>query len=183
MSNTANGRAEMYYPDAMSTFKVQPGDTLCIPAGEYEYLHLGNLVGTAAKPIVIINCGGQVKLGVKNQGTAAVFNAPSCRFIEISGSGDKNIEFGFELNGTNITGLKIFGLTLGMGSSDFDVHNLYIHDGNILLQAMPLGQLADLAAFRRVVRSSFPITTYQPRDDAAVRKQWDAAYNRFKDLP
>ncbi|WP_326992321.1 PKD domain-containing protein [Chitinophaga sp. 212800010-3] len=138
MSNTANGRAEMYYPDAMSTFKVQPGDTLCIPAGEYEYLHLGNLVGTAAKPIVIINCGGQVKLGVKNQGTAAVFNAPSCRFIEISGSGDKNIEFGFDLNGTNITGLKIFGLTLGMGSSDFDVHNLYIHDGNILLQAKTL---------------------------------------------
>ncbi|MEZ2443159.1 PKD domain-containing protein [Chitinophaga sp. RCC_12] len=138
MSNTANGRAEMYYPDAMKTFNVNPGDTLCIPAGEYEYLHLGNLTGTAAKPIVIINCGGQVKLGVKNQGTAAVFNAPTCRFVEISGSGDKNYEFGFDLNGTNITGLKIFGLTLGMGASDFDVHNVYIHDGNILLQAKTL---------------------------------------------
>ncbi|MET3399110.1 PKD repeat protein [Chitinophaga ginsengisegetis] len=138
MSNTANGRAEIYYPDAMKTFNVSPGDTLCIPAGEYEYLHLGNLTGTAAKPIVIINCGGQVKLGVKNQGTAAVFNAPTCRFVEISGSGDKNYEFGFDLNGTNINGLKIFGLTLGVGASDFDVHNIYIHDGNILLQAKTL---------------------------------------------
>ncbi|WP_165806698.1 PKD domain-containing protein [Chitinophaga parva] len=138
MSNSANGRAEIYYPDAMTTFGVNPGDTLCIPAGEYEYVHLGNLVGTADKPIVITNCGGQVKLGVRNQGTATVFNAPSCRFIEISGSGDENYEYGFDLNGTNINGLKIFGITFGMGASDFDVHNLYIHDGNILLQAKTL---------------------------------------------
>jgi predicted esterase len=138
MSNSANGRAEMYYPNAMATLGVQPGDTLCIPAGEYEYLHLGNITGTAAKPVVIQNCGGQVKLGVRNQGTAAVFNAPTCRFVEISGSGDKNYEYGFDLNGTNITGLQIFGLTLGVGSSDFDVHNIFIHDGGIMLQAKTL---------------------------------------------
>ncbi|MFY0255815.1 PKD domain-containing protein [Chitinophaga sp. 30R24] len=138
MSNTANGRAEIYYPDAMTTFNVKPGDTLCIPAGEYEYVHLGNLLGTSSKPIVIMNCGGQVKLGIKNQGTAAVFNVPTCRYVEISGSGDKNYEYGFDLNGTNINGLKIFGMTLGVGSSDFDVHNIYIHDGNILLQAKTL---------------------------------------------
>lgn len=51
--------------------------------------------------------------------------------------------------------------------------------GNILIQAMELGHLPDLAAIRRVVHTSFPITTYQPRDAAL----WDAAYNRFKDLP
>ncbi|NLU95838.1 PKD domain-containing protein [Chitinophaga sp. Ak27] len=138
MTNTANGRAEMYYPDAMTTLNVNPGDTLCIPAGEYEYLHLGNLTGTPDKPIVITNCGGQVKLGVRNQGTAAVFNCPTCRFVEISGSGDKNYEYGFDLNGTNINGLPIFGITFGLGASDFDVHHLYIHDGNILLQAKTL---------------------------------------------
>jgi predicted esterase len=138
MSNTANGRKEIYYPNAMATLGVQPGDTLCIPAGEYEYIHLGNITGTAAKPVVITNCGGQVKLGVKNQGTAAVFNLPTCRFIEVSGSGDKNYEYGFDLNGTNITGIKIFGLTLGVGSSDFDVHNIFIHDGGIMLQAKTL---------------------------------------------
>ena len=138
MTNTANGRAEMYYPNAMATLGVKPGDTLCIPAGEYEYLHLGNITGTADKPVVITNCGGQVKLGVRNQGTAAVFNAPTCRFVEISGSGDKNYEYGFDLNGTNITGLQIFGLTLGVGSSDFDVHNIFIHDGGIMLQAKTL---------------------------------------------
>jgi rhamnulokinase len=51
--------------------------------------------------------------------------------------------------------------------------------GNILIQAMALGHLKDLAAIRRVVRDSFSISTYQPRDAAL----WDAAYNRFKDLP
>jgi rhamnulokinase len=51
--------------------------------------------------------------------------------------------------------------------------------GNILIQAMALGQLKDLAEIRRVVRNSFSIITYQPRDAAL----WDAAYNRFKDLP
>ena len=138
MTNTANGRAEMYYPNAMTALNVNPGDTLCIPAGEYEYLHLGNLTGTPDKPIVVTNCGGQVKLGVRNQGTAAVFNCPTCRFVEISGSGDKNYEYGFDLNGTNINGLPIFGITFGVGASDFDVHHLYIHDGNILLQAKTL---------------------------------------------
>ncbi|RFS19571.1 T9SS C-terminal target domain-containing protein [Chitinophaga silvatica] len=138
MSNSSNGRAEIYYPDAMTTFKVQPGDTLCIAAGEYESVYLGNLTGTPEKPIVITNCGGLVKLGVRNQTTAAVFNAPTCRYIEISGSGDKNYEYGFDINGTNINGLKIFGITFGLGSSDFDVHHLYIHDGNILLQAKTL---------------------------------------------
>ncbi len=51
--------------------------------------------------------------------------------------------------------------------------------GNILIQAMALGQLKDLAEIRRVVRNSFSIITYQPSDAAT----WNAAYNRFKDLP
>jgi rhamnulokinase len=51
--------------------------------------------------------------------------------------------------------------------------------GNILIQAMALGQLKDLAEIRRVVRHSFSIITHQPHDTSV----WDVAYNRFKDLP
>ncbi|HVI47674.1 MAG TPA: PKD domain-containing protein [Chitinophaga sp.] len=172
VTNSANGRAEMYYPDAMKTLGVNPGDTLCIPAGEYEYIHLGNLLGTAAKPIVITNCGGQVKLGVRNQGTAAVFNAATCRFIEISGSGDPNYEYGFDLNGTNITGLKIFGIVLGSGSSDFDVHHLYIHDGGILLQAKTL----QTCAAPQYLEGNFVMKNVKIHNIKARNSAWEGFY-------
>jgi len=51
--------------------------------------------------------------------------------------------------------------------------------GNVLIQALALGRLSNLAEARAVVRASFPLTTYQPRDAAA----WQAAYSRFQDLP
>jgi rhamnulokinase len=51
--------------------------------------------------------------------------------------------------------------------------------GNLLMQALALGKLKDLAHLRRVVRSSFPVHTYHAKDAAA----WDAAYQRFVKLP
>ncbi|MGX5819041.1 PKD domain-containing protein [Chitinophaga lutea] len=142
MSNSAGGRREIYYPNAMTSLGVNPGDTLCIPAGDYEYIHFGNLVGTADKKIVITNCGGQVRLGVSNQGTASVWSLATCSNIEISGSGAPGVEFGFDLNGTNIKGDRIFGMTLGTGSTDFEIHHVYIHEPGIALQAKTLQSCA-----------------------------------------
>lgn len=51
--------------------------------------------------------------------------------------------------------------------------------GNILVQAIALGQLPSLAAAREVVRASFPLTTCQPAEAAA----WEAADVRFAALP
>ena len=48
--------------------------------------------------------------------------------------------------------------------------------GNLIVQMMATGHVADLAAGRRLIRDSFEFQTYQPRDGAA----WDAAYGRFK---
>jgi rhamnulokinase len=50
--------------------------------------------------------------------------------------------------------------------------------GNILVQAIGKGQLADLPAAREVVRKSFPVELYEPANSAP----WDAAYHRFKAL-
>lgn len=47
--------------------------------------------------------------------------------------------------------------------------------GNVLIQAMGSGTLAGLPEARAVVRQSFPLETFEPRDPAA----WDAAYQRF----
>jgi rhamnulokinase len=48
--------------------------------------------------------------------------------------------------------------------------------GNLLTQALALGDLVSLEALRTVVRASFPVLRYEPRGDGA---DWDAAYARF----
>jgi len=51
--------------------------------------------------------------------------------------------------------------------------------GNVLLQLVARGVLPDLAAVRSIVRTSFPLTEYQPASEAA----WEQALARFKTLP
>ncbi len=50
--------------------------------------------------------------------------------------------------------------------------------GNLLVQAMALGELSSLADARAVVADSFSPVLYQPRQ----RGQWDDAYDRFRRL-
>jgi sugar (pentulose or hexulose) kinase len=52
--------------------------------------------------------------------------------------------------------------------------------GNILTQAMGLGELKNLDEIRAVVRASFPPETLDP--NAAERVKWDAAYDKFLTL-
>jgi sugar (pentulose or hexulose) kinase len=51
--------------------------------------------------------------------------------------------------------------------------------GNILVQAMATGDVRSIADLRAIVRNSFDVKRYEPRDTA----KWDAAYERFKQLP
>jgi rhamnulokinase len=51
--------------------------------------------------------------------------------------------------------------------------------GNVLIQAIALGHLSSLGALREVVRASFEIERYEPRDGAS----WEEAYGRFSRLP
>ena len=50
--------------------------------------------------------------------------------------------------------------------------------GNLMMQAVAAGYVADIAQAREIVRRSFPVEEYAPRDAAA----WDAAYERFVGL-
>ncbi|NLY02617.1 MAG: rhamnulokinase [Rhodopirellula sp.] len=47
--------------------------------------------------------------------------------------------------------------------------------GNIMMQAVAAGEVGDIAQAREVIRGSFPVQEYEPRNTAA----WDAAYDRF----
>jgi len=50
--------------------------------------------------------------------------------------------------------------------------------GNLLVQAMGLGEIASLAELRAVVRESFPLRRYEPRDPEA----WAKAYERLVEV-
>jgi rhamnulokinase len=50
--------------------------------------------------------------------------------------------------------------------------------GNVLVQAMAVGQVKSLADARAIVRASFPVKRYEPKDAA----KWDQAYARFYDV-
>lgn len=50
--------------------------------------------------------------------------------------------------------------------------------GNILMQLIAMGEIESLAEGREVVRRSFDLTTYEPRDMGV----WDDAYGRFLDV-
>jgi rhamnulokinase len=50
--------------------------------------------------------------------------------------------------------------------------------GNILVQAMGAGELANLEELRAVVRSSFELTIVDPHPGA----DWDRAYERYRAL-
>jgi rhamnulokinase len=51
--------------------------------------------------------------------------------------------------------------------------------GNVLVQAMGAGDVADLADLRSVVRNSFPITLYEAKGAAP---EWDRAYERYLEI-
>jgi len=51
--------------------------------------------------------------------------------------------------------------------------------GNVMVQAVADGLIADIRQARDVVRRSFPVDEYQPRDTPA----WDEASTRFQQLP
>ncbi|HEV8604119.1 MAG TPA: rhamnulokinase family protein [Tepidisphaeraceae bacterium] len=50
--------------------------------------------------------------------------------------------------------------------------------GNLLVQAMALGEIASLPQLRSIVRHSFEVKRYEPRDGPA----WQSAYSRFREL-
>ena len=47
--------------------------------------------------------------------------------------------------------------------------------GNVLMQMLALGDISSLSEGRALVRTSFPVETYEPQD----RQAWDEAYQRF----
>ncbi|ASU35311.1 right-handed parallel beta-helix repeat-containing protein [Mucilaginibacter xinganensis] len=101
--------------------KIAAGSVLCIPAGKRGALLLKNLKGTADKPIIIINKGGQVTFTAAAS-AGYTFKTQNCQYFKIMGNGAPGIKYGLVVNGGNI------GMTMDDLSSDFEIQNIEVRN-------------------------------------------------------
>jgi hypothetical protein len=112
--------ADERYVDA-AKLKISPGDTICLQAGTKRSLKLLNFQGTPEKPLVFINCGGQVV--ITNPDYHYGFEILNSKYFKLTGTGHPDYTYGIKIASTakNITGLN-----LKDQSSDFEVDHIEI---------------------------------------------------------
>ena len=105
---------------------VQPGDVVCVEAGERPFLTIDDFVGTEAEPIVITNCGGQVRIANSDRGYGIRINGSS--FFHLTGTGDPDVEYGFDVSASR-TGPDYSGSGVPVGglSTDYELDHLEVH--------------------------------------------------------
>ncbi|GLB51333.1 hypothetical protein NBRC110019_03720 [Neptunitalea chrysea] len=81
-----------------TNLNIEPGDTICIPAGNYTAIRFYDLVGTAENPIIIINCGGLVTFDAPSYSAISLQRSSNVR---LTGTGSSNYEYGIKVAGTN----------------------------------------------------------------------------------
>ncbi|MGX1928614.1 T9SS type A sorting domain-containing protein [Flagellimonas sp. 2504JD4-2] len=97
-----------------------PGDTICIPAGNYAGIRFYDFEGTASQPLIIKNCGGKVVL------TESVYTGISfkkSKFIRLTGTGDSSHTYGIEIAGT---GSHAAGVNVENFSTDIEIDHIEI---------------------------------------------------------
>jgi len=114
--------------------QVQPGDVLCIPAGERPNLKLLNLHGTAENPIIVRNAGGTVFITGTQYLSGGIGIADST-YLRVTGSGvtsrcgasysPEQQACGIEIAYTH-KGVKLDIITGDL--HDIEVDHIYIHD-------------------------------------------------------
>jgi len=103
------------------TTPVNPGARVCISSGQLTGLQVEDLHGTAAMPIEIVNCGGQVTIGALPGGSSNGFSVLGSSHLKITGTGHTGYEHGIKIDGTASQGLSIAKL-----STDIEVEYLEV---------------------------------------------------------
>ncbi len=103
---------------------IRPGDTVCLQAGNWNYIQLKNFHGTTDKPIVFINSGGTVIINTDHFVGIKIGN---CSHVVFSGNGDSQAPYGFRI-------LKV-SKGAGMGIDDYstDIEISHVEISNTLL--------------------------------------------------
>ncbi|MEI6277177.1 MAG: right-handed parallel beta-helix repeat-containing protein [Prolixibacteraceae bacterium] len=118
--------SNVFYLDAsVSPYnQVMPGDTLYFQAGNKDYLGLINFKGTAAKPIIMINKGGDVIIDTNHYYGIAIKN---CRYIHLTGTGLASSFYGFKVKRVAAGA----GMEIGYLSSDFEIDHVSIENTKV----------------------------------------------------
>jgi hypothetical protein len=103
---------------------VPAGSRVCLAAGNYEYVRLEYLRGTASAPITVINCGGRVTIGnPTNPDASKGFVVHGSSHVKLTGTGDSAQSYGFKIDGTVGSGLSISGKSTDVEVERWEIAN------------------------------------------------------------
>lgn len=101
---------------------VQPGDVICLSAGNIARISFTNVRGSATNYVIIKNCGGQSLVGNSTANTAILFS--NSQFFRLTGTGDPAFQYGIKIPETKPSGAQ--GVNIFNYSSDFEIDHLEI---------------------------------------------------------
>jgi hypothetical protein len=123
---------------------VKPGDVICLEAGTRGRIIIKNIVGTAANPIIIKNCGGPVIVSNDPAATSSTFLVQYSKYFKITGTGDNKTLHGIQVqNGQN-------GLVLSELCTNFEVEYVEVRNtkfAGVMAKTDPI--CADSMTWRR----------------------------------
>lgn len=105
---------------------IKPGQTICFKGGTYHYIRLINLTGTKELPIQILNCEGQVKIDLTDRRNHG-FVLSNAQNIRISGSGEGELFYGFEIFG-DPEDPRQTGMVVSQKVTDIIIEYIRIHN-------------------------------------------------------
>lgn len=115
---------------------INPGDVVCLLAGNKDYLLFRDLQGTAAQPITIINKNGAV---VINTNHVYGIKFDNCKHIIFSGTGASGIDYGFQIqrveNDNGGAGMSVDNMSTNIEIEFIEVSNTSI--GGIYAKTEP----------------------------------------------
>jgi len=103
---------------------LKPGDTIFFRGGQKDRLLIRNVTGDAKKPVFLMNCDGTVLI---NTDWYYGIVLQQCRYVRLSGTGDRNFFYGFMI--TRVKGGA--GISVGTLSSDVELDHIYISNCSI----------------------------------------------------
>jgi len=99
---------------------VEPGDVICVEAGERSYLKFIGLRGSEEKPIIIKNYNWLVDIRSDH---SYGFALDDSRYVRIQWDAVTNINYGFKIKAPNAWSV----MSISAGSSDVEINNVEIY--------------------------------------------------------
>ncbi len=104
-----------------NNYNIQPGDTVCLLAGNRDYLKLTNFHGDSLNYIVFKNCGGAVI--VQNNYHLYGISITKSSYFKFTGSGSDTVEYGIKILETKAS---MNGLSISEKSTNYEIDHIEV---------------------------------------------------------